>query len=255
MATPLQPSPALTVTSAPPRRRLRNFLLEPRFQLKFTAYIVAVSLLMASLLGTFLWQNTQALLSETEQAVEARSQAAISSRELSQAMLTNQLVEQMDDPAFAAQLEAESARIDAEYEREHQAVLTQRADLVRRQQLGWVALAGALLAFIVGCALATIVVTHKVVGPLLRIGRLVNDVGAGRYLLPTHALRDGDELKSLFTDVANMVQSLRDAQTEDLSQIQRVMRRAQQVGAPQEVLSELEMMGDRIRARLGEQRR
>lgn len=255
MATPLQPSPALTVTAAPPRRRLRNFLLEPRFQLKFTAYIVAVSLLMATLLGIFLWRNTQALLTETEQAVEARSQAAIASRELSQAMLTNQLVAQMDDPSFAAQLEAESARIDAEFEREHQAVVAQRADLLRRQQLGWIALAGALLAFIVGCAMATIVVTHKVVGPLLRISRLVNDVGAGRFAMPTHALRDGDELKPLFTEVTGMVQALRDGQTEDLSQVQRVLRRAQQAGASQETLSELEMLGDRMRARLGDARR
>src|SRR5690606_31923094 len=152
MATPIQPSSAIPVTSAPPRRRLRNFLLEPRFQLKFTAYIVAVSLLMASLLGTFLWRNTQALLTETEQAVEARERAVVASRELSRATLTNQLMQEMDDPAFAAQLEAESARIDAEYEREHQEVLTQRADLLRRQRLGWMALAGAMLAFIVGCA-------------------------------------------------------------------------------------------------------
>lgn len=108
MATPIQPSSAIPVTSAPPRRRLRNFLLEPRFQLKFTAYIVAVSLLMASLLGAFLWRNTQALLSETQQAVEARAQAAETSKELSRATLTNQLMLEMDDPAFAAQLEAEA---------------------------------------------------------------------------------------------------------------------------------------------------
>lgn len=251
MATPIQPSSAIPVTSAPPRRRLRNFLLEPRFQLKFTAYIVAVSLLMASLLGAFLWRNTQALLSETQQAVEARAQAAETSKELSRATLTNQLMLEMDDPAFAAQLEAEAARIDAEYEREVQAVLTQRADLLRRQQLGWVALAGALLAFIFGCALATIVVTHKVVGPLLRIRRLVNDVAAGRYLLPTHALRDGDELKPLFTDVTTMVQNLRDAQAEDLAALQRTLKTVQAAGAGAEAVDELNAVSERMRARLG----
>ena len=255
MATPIHPSPAVAVPSAPPRRRWRNFLLDARFQLKFTGYMVGVALLVASLLGVFLWRNTQALLAETELAVDARSQAAESSRELSRATLTDQLMQRMDDPAFAAQLEAESARLDAEYEREHQAVLSQRADLVHRQQLSWVVLAGALLAFIVACALATIVMTHKIVGPLLRITRMVNDVSAGRYVVPTHALRDGDELKELFGSVSAMVQSLRDVQADDLANLQRILRRSQNGALPAEALAELEAVAERMRARLGEPRR
>jgi methyl-accepting chemotaxis protein len=38
-------------TGAPPKRRLRNFLLNPRFQLKYTGMVVGVTVVVASALG------------------------------------------------------------------------------------------------------------------------------------------------------------------------------------------------------------
>lgn len=42
---------APTQTGGPPKRRYRNYLLDARFQLKYTGYVIAVTLLVASVLG------------------------------------------------------------------------------------------------------------------------------------------------------------------------------------------------------------
>jgi len=50
-------------TGAPPKRRLRNFLLNPRFQLKYTGMVVGVTMVVASALG---WQAYNYSKSMTE---------------------------------------------------------------------------------------------------------------------------------------------------------------------------------------------
>ncbi|MCI0572572.1 MAG: signal protein [Myxococcaceae bacterium] len=251
MATPVTTRPSATGAPSIPRRRLRNYLLDARIQLKFTAYMVGVTIGIALLLGTFLFRNTQALLTETQEAVEARSVAAEASRELTRAILTNQLLQRMEDPAFARQLEEESRSIDARYERERLAVVTARSDLVRRQKLTWLALAGALVSFIVVIALATIVITHRVVGPIYRIRRLVHAVGDGELHASTHQLREADELKDLFADVTRMVHSLRTLQQEDLDAMTRALRHARAQDANAELVQQLEALTKRFQNRLG----
>lgn len=44
--------------SGPPKRRLRNFLLNPRFQLKYTGMVVAVSVVVACILGYLVYQHS-----------------------------------------------------------------------------------------------------------------------------------------------------------------------------------------------------
>src|ERR1043165_9258714 len=99
-------APADTPTSAGQRgtgsakRHLRNYILDARFQLKFTSYIVAIALCVATLLGGFLWTTSKRLLEEAEVAVDAREKAAQTSKELSNATLSNMAMEPLNEPAF-----------------------------------------------------------------------------------------------------------------------------------------------------------
>lgn len=56
---------SLPATSGPPKRRLRNYLLDPRFQLKYTGMVVLVTVAVAAVLGYFAYDysrgQTQAL--------------------------------------------------------------------------------------------------------------------------------------------------------------------------------------------------
>src|SRR5262249_48727279 len=155
-------------------------ILDARFQLKFTSYLVGAALTIALLLGGFLWGSSRTLLRQTEEAVEARGRAAETSHELGNVALSSALLEHVNDPAFTAQVERRSRDIDLRYERERDAIEAQRAQLVRQQQWTWVGLVAALLAFIVFIGLAGIVMTHRIAGPIFRMKRLASEVGLGR---------------------------------------------------------------------------
>lgn len=44
----------------PPKRSIKNYLLDPRFQLKYTSYVVVVTLLVASVLGFLAYEESKA---------------------------------------------------------------------------------------------------------------------------------------------------------------------------------------------------
>ncbi len=243
------PAPPAAVPNA--KRRLRNYLLDARFQLKLTGYIIAIALAVSFTIGIFLWTTSRKLLREAEVAVEARSRAAETSKELSNATLSNELLARFDDPAFEQQLKEKSAAIDAQYEQEHQALLAQRAELVRRQRLVWLTLVGCLVAFVVFIALASIVATHRIVGPLFRIRRLVNQVRGGKLTLPAYALREGDELKEIFEDLTQMVQAIRTWEAEDLRAVGKAIDAALS-GERQDLALGLEAVRARMKSRLDE---
>jgi methyl-accepting chemotaxis protein len=54
-ATETMPKPA----GGPPKRRLRNYLLDARFQLRYTGYVVGVTLFVATLLGAVAYQQSR----------------------------------------------------------------------------------------------------------------------------------------------------------------------------------------------------
>lgn len=214
----------------PFKRSWRNYLLDARFQLKFASYIVAVTLVVAALIGVFLWRTTNVLFRQMDAAVDARKAAADTSRELGNCTLNNEIASKMDDPEFAKLLQEKSAAIDAAFEKEKAATVQQQKDLEATQQRTVLALVGGLFAFIVVIALGTIVTTHRIVGPLFRIKRLATEVGQGQLRPPTYGLRPGDELKDVFDVFASMVKSLRDRQEADLRALEAAAQALQAGG-------------------------
>lgn len=265
MSTP-SPSPAPPAsapTSPPPvqvqaqrtgganaKRHLRNYLLDARFQLKFTAYIVAIALCVATILGGFLWTTSKRLLGEAEVAVASRQKAAEMSKELSNATLSNMVMEHLDDPAFEAQTKEQSEKIEQDFVRETEAIVAQRAELVRKQQNIWYALVACMAGFVLFIGTATIVTTHHIVGPLFRIKRLINDVSTGRLKVPEYPLRDGDELKDVFEAVTQMVRGLRERQAEDAQAVATMIERASRSKAAMELVPELQILESKLRSRL-----
>jgi hypothetical protein len=232
------------------RRQWRNFLLEPKFQLKFTVYLIAVTLVVAAGLGVFLYRNTRALLEEANSSLEARSRASEASRELSNATLSNELIKKMGDPVFVAQLEAASKAIDERFEAERAAIIAQKAELERRQRVMWLVFVGSLVAFLVLISLVSIVLTHRVAGPLMRIRRMVKDVAGGTIRPPPYGLRDKDELKDIFDATRGMMHVLRKQVEDDALVLSHALERAQQEGVKSEWLEDLRTLESRIRGRL-----
>lgn len=197
-------------------RRLRNFLLDARFQLKFAAYFVAMTLVVAGLLGVFLARTTGSLFAQMNSAVESRQKAADTSKELGTCTLNSDLAKNMDDPEFIGRLAEKSKAIDEAYEAEKQAVVQQKVELERQQRTTLYALIGFLGGFIVLVAIGAIVITHRIVGPLFRIKRMAREVAGGVIRPPSYGLRPGDELQDVFEVMAAMVKELRERTESDL---------------------------------------
>ncbi|MEW5742963.1 MAG: signal protein [Myxococcota bacterium] len=197
-------------------RRLRNFLLDARFQLKFAAYFVVMTLVVAGLLGVFLVRTTGSLFAQMNSAVESRQKAAETSKELGTCTLNSDLAKNMNDPEFITRLADKSKAIDEAFEAERLAVLQQRTELERQQRMTLYALVGLLGGFIVLVAIGAIVITHRIVGPLFRIKRMAREVASGVIRPPTYGLRPGDELHDVFEVMAAMIKELRERTEQDL---------------------------------------
>ena len=204
------------------QRRLSNYLLDRGFQLRFALSGVALTALAAVLMGAFLWDTARQLSREVEGAVTARSTAAETSKELGHALLSNRLVQHLNDPTFEGQLMQESRRIDARYEAEREAIATQRVVLGRQQRTMAISLGVGFAALSLLIGLAGIVTSHRIVGPLFRLRRLAREVGEGSLLEPSR-LREDDEFQELFEEFAQMTRSLRSRQSEELDRLRQVV--------------------------------
>lgn len=200
-------------------RKLRNFLLDARFQLKFAGYFVVLTLIITGLLGAFLVRTTDSLFSQISASVDSRKKAADTSRELGTCTLNNELNANMDDPDFLAKLGERSKAIDAAFEAESKAAQEQSIEVQRQQQWTLYALLGVLVAFIALIALTAIVITHRIVGPLFRIKRMAREVAGGMVRPPTYGLRPSDELHDVFEVFTDMVTQLRARTEADLAAV------------------------------------
>ena len=159
METPMADQTAPAAGPTPAKRKVRNYLLDARLQLRFASYLVGVATIIAATMGVMLWRAF---------------------REASR-------VVSLGDPDADAAIATMLARED-------------------QTRMVWLSIA---LALVVGCLLLfAIVVTHKVAGPALVLGRTCHQVAEGNLRQP-RPLRDGDLLVELAEEVSGMVDALR----------------------------------------------
>jgi methyl-accepting chemotaxis protein len=194
-------------TQGPPKRRFRNYLLDPRFQLKYTGAVMAVTILVAAVLGYFAYDFSRG---QTE-------------------ALTIQMAMQPDlDPEVAQDLQGFAAAHD------------------RKVLLGILA---GILVLAVSLGVTGILVTHKVVGPAYKLRRLLRDVSEG-HLKVQGGLRKGDELQDLFEAFAQMVETLRARQAEEVALLDAALAKASSSGVPDETLQPIRDVRERMQAEL-----
>lgn len=255
------PTPAI---GAPhPRRRLRNYLLAPRFQLKYTGALVGTAFLLLASLGVVIKEAADLAVEQAREAAEvatvAEGQAERAFRE-SQAsarlMRMNQIDRASDNPELVRSIEAELAQIDAagranvaQVQAHRAALRAQRARVERIQRRTIDVLVGSAVLFLVTLALLGVVITHRIVGPVHKIKRLLWDVGNGRLHF-TEKLRRGDELTDLFDAFTSMVASLRSAQSREIAELDGIIEAAERADTPRAVLDRLKGLRSKMRAAL-----
>ena len=153
------------------QRKLRNFLLDARFQLKYTGYAVAIAIFLSAALGALLWRTSARMVEESDKVTKVVEMTIA------------------DDPVYAELLGGTDLGQNAELKAYHERIHHQQRDYA-------IILIGGLTLFVLGIGLAGIVLTHKVAGPVYKLKRELTALGNGNFKFPV-PIRRGDELQDV----------------------------------------------------------
>ncbi|WP_394833347.1 HAMP domain-containing protein [Pendulispora rubella] len=226
-------------TPVAPELRNRNWLINPRFQLKYTGMLVGVVAFVMLALGFVIGKtaNTAAEYAQlaTMQAEKAMKESQVNSQ------LTRESVLMSGNPELLKVVEEGLSETDRQAEANLQAVQSNRAAIEMQRKMVFAVLIFAGVALTVVLTIMGVFITRRVVGPVHKIKRLLRRVGTGR-LVVTERLRRGDELEDLFDTFMQMTWSLKALQTGRIATLDATMRKAEATGASPEVLDGLRVL-------------
>ncbi|XXY48346.1 HAMP domain-containing protein [Sorangium sp. So ce269] len=244
-------------TSAPEvraryQRSARNYLIDQRFQLKYTGFLVGISLALSVALGILLWNASSKIIEQSRSAVQQGQETVrqgqetvkrgqevlVQSRRVSEVVAMNIAKEYKDDPELAktfgeaalrdeSKLKDEQARLErdaAMLQQRAEALGRQAADVAHNQQMLLRLIVALLSLLVLGVGVAGIVFTHKIAGPIFKMKRLLRQVGEGK-LVVRERLRKGDELQHFFEAFEKMVEDLRARQQSKIAKMDAVLEK------------------------------
>lgn len=237
-----------------PARRTKKYLLDPRFQLKWTGYLVVIVLLVMTALGVVIGR-TAAHASDTAQiAVEQAQKAFEESRTNSALARQSVQIAAPDNPALASVMDQSLAEVDVQAQKNLEEVKQRQAQIAKDRRDIQLLLLGAGVCLVVLLFAMGIVITHRIVGPVHKMKRLLRRVSTGR-LVVDERLRKGDELEDLFETFLQMTWSLRAMQAARLATLEGTLRKAEASRASDEVLAGLRALRAQLVVGLERRRR
>jgi hypothetical protein len=220
-------------------RSVKNYLLDYHFQLKYTAYIASVALVLSVALGLLLWwegreviSQSQATVEQWQEAVRLGQEVVAKNKDLSDVVRMNIVKDPVygTDPHLAAVFNEEARKEELKRQDQQRKLetdaksLAQRsAQLAEQKERLFLGLVVVLSLLVLGIGLAGIVITHKVAGPIFKMKRLLSYVGDG-HLRIREKLRKGDELQHFFGTFERMVESLRQRQQVEINKLDEAIR-------------------------------
>ncbi|HVH45223.1 MAG TPA: HAMP domain-containing protein [Labilithrix sp.] len=216
-------------------RHNKSYLLDPRFQLKWTGYLVVVVVFVMAGLG-FVIARTAGHASDTASLAVKQAEKAYEESK-SNNILTRRTMQLAggDNPALQMVMDESLNEVDAQSEKNLADVRSRQADIAAGRRNLQNLLIGAGVALVVLLALMGILITHRIVGPVHKMKRLLRRVSTGRLVIEDR-LRKGDELEDLFDTFLQMTYSLRAMQIARLATLDTTLRRAEATETPDDVL-------------------
>ena len=246
MTTSAQPASA----AAPKyKRSIKNYLLDAKFQLKWTWRIILVALAISALMGVFLYQTSREV-TEQSQKVIAQGTALINESQKNSDLVKMQIKDQYaDSPELAATFNKSADELDKQLQQKHTALEAQAATTKSQQQTMMLALIAGLTLLVVLIGLLGIYFTHKVVGPIYKMKMLLRQVGDGKLNFQGK-LRKGDELQDFFEVFAGMVEKLKARQAAEVEELAAAITEAKESGASEAAIARIAKVRDEMRAAL-----
>ena len=219
-------------------RQKKSYLLDPRFQLKWTGYLVVVVVLVMAGLGVVIARQANRAADTATIAVKQAERAFEESR--SNNILARRTVQLAggENAALQAIMDESLSEVDAQSEKDLAEVRSKQADIARDRQNIQLLLIGAGVCLVALLVFMGVVITHRIVGPVHKMKRLLRRVSTGRLVIEER-LRRGDELEDLFDTFLQMTYSLRAMQQARLATLDGALRRAEASQTPMEVVEGL----------------
>lgn len=245
MTTSAQPAAA-----APKyKRSIRNYLLDARFQLKWTGYLLAVAFVVSGVLGAFLLRTSNEVTEESQKVI-SQGEALISESQKNSDLVKMTIREQYaDDPSLADTYNRSAEDLDRQLKDRHHQLQLQAQQTRDQQRTMMLSLVVGLSLLVVLIGLLGIYITHKVVGPIYKMKMLLRQVGAGKLNFQGK-LRRGDELQDFFEVFAEMVEKLRARQRSEVEELEAAMVEAKASGASEQAIAKIAHVRDEMKAAL-----
>src|SRR5690606_6576579 len=221
-------------------RRLRNYLLEPKVQLKYANLAAAVAIALSVGLGTLLWRTNSELLAQSSAAVLIGEEMLEESRKVTEVVAMSIARDPVygSNPALKAAFEGDANEQTALHQAK-QARLRAQAQALEHQRTQFSrVLIAALALLVLGLWAGAIIVTHRVAGPVFKMRRQLRAVAGGDWSRPS-PLRKRDELRSFFEAFASMIDVLRSERRQHLSQLDAAIAALEPDAPAREKLVEL----------------
>ncbi|MDB4946552.1 MAG: hypothetical protein JWP97_6086 [Labilithrix sp.] len=246
---PSSPVPSTPAQPVRYKRSLKNYLLDPRFQLKWTGMIIGVAFVISAIMGVFLYRTTSEVTAQSHKVI-AQGEGLIKESQKNSDLVKMQIKEQYADaPELAKSFAKGAEELDQEIETKHRQLLAQQQLTISQQNTMLRSLVAGLALLVVLIGVLGIYFTHKVVGPIYKMKMLLRQVGDGK--LNFHGkLRKGDELQDFFEVFAQMVEKLKDRQRREVEELESAMSAARQSGASEEAIGKIQHVRDEMKAAL-----
>jgi signal transduction histidine kinase len=246
------------------QRSMKNLLLDKRFQLKYTGYLVAIAFVLSVSLGFILLRTSAQVIEQSRkgarqgaQIVELGEGVLGESRKVSAVVRMNIVRDPVykENPDLLDAFNADADQQDRKLDEQHAQLKDQRRSLERQAQklehfhkTFLLSLGGILALLVLGIGAAGIFVTHKIAGPIFKMKRHLREVAAGQLQVPW-GLRKGDELVDFFDAFRDMVASLRTEREAHIARIEGALSKLEG-GENSEAESSLRELGDDLRKSL-----
>jgi nitrogen fixation/metabolism regulation signal transduction histidine kinase len=229
------PKPAQTEQGSRRNRSVKNYLIDSRFQLKYTGFIVGVSIAICAIMGVFINSTSGAVVAESQKVVDESKKVS----EVVQMTIKDQY---SDTPELAASYAQAASQNDDK-------IAAQQQQLIARQKTMLTSLVGGLTLMVILIGLLGIYFTHKVAGPIYKMKMLLKQVGDGKLTF-RGGLRKGDELQDFFEAFSNMVEQLKSRQAGEIKLLEEAIEQARTAGASEDMMKNVVTVRDEMKRAL-----
>lgn len=244
MTTSVQPPPAQKY-----KRSIKNYLLDARFQLKWTGMIIGVALFISASMGSVLYRTSTEVTEQSQHVIAQGQKFVEESRKNSDLVKMTMKKEYGDAPELANSFNQSAEELDKGLLEKQNALLAEQKHTIDQQRSMLTTLVFGLALFVVLIGILGIYFTHKVVGPIYKMKMLLRQVGDGKLNFQGR-LRKGDELQDFFEVFAGMVDKLKERQRREVDELSSAMDEAKRSGASDEAIGRIQHVRDEMKASL-----